>query len=161
MIWVGGWWLLLIPLSFNKWPRAPSLLLHVQRHPSLKISDAQLGIAFRHKMSSAIGPLDIFHSDSDTERSPAAPFLDYWGPISARSPDATLLAGTRLTATATPATGGEHLVFYYIFDACRDSQAKLKARPRVDITIESGLFQWGFTLCTRRRHLEYPLPQPK
>jgi len=56
-------------------------------------------------MSSATDPLDTPHSDSDSERTPAASLPDYGDPTSARSPDDTLLVGTHRTATL--ATGGE------------------------------------------------------
>jgi len=56
-------------------------------------------------MSSATDPLDTPHSDSDSERNLTASFPDYGDPISARSLDATLLVGTRRTATL--ATDGE------------------------------------------------------
>jgi len=52
-------------------------------------------------MSSATGPLDTPHSDSDSERTLTltASFPDYRDPTSARSPDTTFLVGTRLAAT--------------------------------------------------------------
>jgi len=61
-------------------------------------------------MSSVTDPLDTPHSDSDSDRTPTASFPDYEDPKSARSSDATLLVGTRLTAN--PATGGE--LFSYV-----------------------------------------------
>ena len=56
-------------------------------------------------MSSATDPLDTPHSDSDSERTLTASFPNYGDATSARSPDATLLVGTRRTATL--ATDGE------------------------------------------------------
>ena len=56
-------------------------------------------------MPSVTDPRDTPHSDSDSERTLTASFPDYGDPISARSPDATLLVGTRRTATL--ATDGE------------------------------------------------------
>ena len=56
-------------------------------------------------MSSATDPLDTPHSDSDSERTLTASFPNYGGATSARLPDATLLVGTRRTATL--ATDGE------------------------------------------------------
>jgi len=58
-------------------------------------------------MSSAIDPLDTPHSGSDSERTLTASFPDYGDSTSAHSPDATLLVGTRRTATL--ATDGELL----------------------------------------------------
>ena len=60
--------------------------------------------------STATDPLDTPHSDSDSERTLTASFPNYGGATSARSPDATLLVGTRRTATL--ATDGE---LYYVF----------------------------------------------
>jgi len=57
-------------------------------------------------MSSATDPLDTPHSDSDSEHTLTASFFAHGDPSSARSPDATLLADTRLSAT--PETGDEH-----------------------------------------------------
>jgi len=50
-------------------------------------------------MPSATDPLDTTHSDSDSERTLTASFPDHGGPASVRSPGATLLVGTRRTAT--------------------------------------------------------------
>jgi len=80
-------------LLTSKWP--PAILVKIYRYKGIQYS----------KMSSATDFLDTPHSDSDSERTLTASFPDYGDPISARSPDATLLAGTR--RTATPATGGE------------------------------------------------------
>jgi len=57
------------------------------------------------KMFSATDPLDTPHSDSDSERTLTASFPNYGDATSARSPDSTLLVGTRRTATL--ATDGE------------------------------------------------------
>ena len=56
-------------------------------------------------MPSATDPLDTPHSDFDSECTLSASFPNYGDATSARSPDATLLVGTRRTATL--ATDGE------------------------------------------------------
>ena len=50
-------------------------------------------------MSSVTDPLVTSHSDSVSNCNLTAPFPVYGHPISALSPDTTLLASTRLTAT--------------------------------------------------------------